>query len=157
MKQVAKRPTLALPLICCKEKPGMRFLIRSHRWLIVSALLAAGCSKMNLDRTVTLEGGQFRAIMIDPQPSNQRITVTVTSSGPPIDVFAIREADENAALKVAEDALRSNKSPPNALDGRPKVTEATFTMSVAAKTSLSILLINGSSKKADVTIKMVGR
>ena len=105
----------------------------------------------------TLEPGEFRAVTLDPLPSNQRITVTVHSAGAPIDVYAILEADEKAALKVAEESLRSNKPPTNVVDGRPKVNDTSFTVQVAAKSGLSVLLINGSTKKADVSITMVGR
>ena len=134
----------------------MRVLIRSRCWLVI-VLLAAGCAKTNLDKTVTLEPGEFRAVTLDPLPSNQRITVTVHSAGAPIDVYAILEADEKAALKVAEESLRSNKPPTNVVDGRPKVNDTSFTVQVAAKSGLSVLLINGSTKKADVSITMVGR
>src|ERR671925_286798 len=105
----------------------MRFLTRSRRWLVVLAVLAAGCAKLNLEKTVTLEPGEFRAITLDPHSSNQRVTVTAHSDGAPIDVYAVLEADQDAALKSAEQALRTNKSPNNAVDGRPKVTETSFT------------------------------
>src|SRR5262245_41629835 len=134
----------------------MRLLKRFRCCLVALVVLSAGCAKVNVEKSTTLEPGEFRAITIDPSPSNQRVNIKVTSVGAPIGVYVILETDQNVALKVAADTLRTNITP-NAVDGRPKITDDTLTVPIPAKQGFSVLLINGSTKKTDVTVNIVGR
>jgi hypothetical protein len=135
----------------------MRKLSRRVIWLVGVMVLAAGCGKINVERTMSLDGGEFKVISVDPPRSEQKISVTVNSSGAPIDAYVVLEGDENAALKIAEDTIRSSKPLSSALDGKQKFTEASLNATIPAKKGFSILLLNGGTKKADVKIKITSR
>jgi hypothetical protein len=132
----------------------MRSLSRAWFWLVGVIVLAAGCGKINYEKTMVVEGGDFMAISVDPPRFEQKISVTVNSSGAPIDVYVVLEGDQNAALRIAEETLRSSKPLGSALDGKQKITDATLNATIPAKKGFSILLLNGGTKRADVKIKI---
>jgi hypothetical protein len=129
----------------------------SRVWIAACLVLAAGCSKVNLEKSAALEPGDFKAVTIDAPRGEQKVSVSVTSTGAPIDVYVALEGDPDAALKLAEDLARGNKPPASVIAGKQKATEATLDAVIPARKSYSVLLVNGSTKKADVKIKIAGK
>jgi hypothetical protein len=132
-------------------------IIRSRFWLVAVLALAAGCGKINVEKTRSLDAGEFTAFSVDPPRYEQKVSIAVTSSGAPIDAYVVLEGDQNAALKIAEDALRSSKPFLGALDGKQQITEATLHATIPAKKGFSVLLLNGGRNKADVKIRITSR
>jgi hypothetical protein len=120
-------------------------------------VLMVGCSKLDAEKSATLEGGSFKAFSIDPPKSEQKVSVAVTSTGAPVDAYIVLEGDSNVALKIAEDMMRGMKPPASVVESKPKITEGTLSATIPAKKGYSILLINSSSKSTDVKIKITGR
>jgi hypothetical protein len=91
-------------------------VVRPYRYSVaLCLLLAAGCGKVNVEKSATLEPGDFQAITIDPPRSEQKVTVAVTATGAPVDVYVAFEGDQEAALKLADDLARGNKPPASVL------------------------------------------
>jgi hypothetical protein len=126
-------------------------------WIAACLVLAAGCGKVNLEKSATLEPGDFKAITIDAPRSEQKVSVSATSTGAPIDVYIALEGDPDTALKLAEDLARGSKPPASVIASKQKATEATFDAVIPARKGYSVLLVNGSTKKADVNIKIAGK
>ena len=135
----------------------MSEMIRCRFWLVGVIALTAGCGKINVEKTTSLEAGEFTAFSVDPPRYEQKVSIAVTSSGAPIDAYVVLEGDQNAALKIAEDALRSSKPFLGALDGKQQITEATLHATIPAKKGFSVLLLNGGRNKADVKIRITSR
>jgi hypothetical protein len=130
----------------------------SRRFCLPAVLvLMAGCAKLDAEKSATLEGGSYKAFSIEPPKSEQKVSVAVTSTGAPIDAYLVLEGDSNAALKVAEDIMRGNKLPASVVDSKQKITEGTLSATVPAKKGYSILLLNSSSKTAELKVKITGR
>ena len=129
----------------------------SRFWIAARLLRAAGCGKVNMEKAATLEPGDFKAITIDAPRGEQKVSVSATSTGAPIDVYVALEGDQDAALKLAEDLARGNKPPSSVIASKQKDTEATLDAVIPARKGYSVLLVNGSTKKADVKIKIAGK
>jgi hypothetical protein len=116
--------------------------------------LAAGCQRLDVDRTINLEPGEVRDIIIGAPRSQQNVKVDVSASGAPVDVYVVLEA-ERAGV---EDSLTLSKRPDTAklLASQQKVTTATLEATVPAKNDFAILLA-GAAKPAEVKVKVTGR
>jgi hypothetical protein len=63
----------------------------SRFWIAARLLRAAGCGKVNMEKAATLEPGDFKAITIDAPRGEQKVSVSATSTGAPIDVYVALE------------------------------------------------------------------
>lgn len=116
--------------------------------------LLAGCrQKLDLERSLTVDVGDVQLIDIDPPRSEQKLTVTVTPSGAPVDVYVVAADDAEAAKQ----ALLGNKKPSKPLASKLKVSkEETLEATIPAKTGYAVILGNA-SKESKVSVKLTGR
>jgi hypothetical protein len=132
----------------------MRTNLRLRRCLLAALFLALpGCAeRLNYETTVQLGDGEVQSLSIDPPKSEQRVSVTVSSSGSPIDAYIVLDKDKEAAKQ----ALLDRKKPAATLDGRAKTQDATLEATIPAKTGFAILL-GGANKSSQVKVKVSGR
>ena len=121
--------------------------------LAVFFLALPGCGqKLDYETTVQLEAGDVQLLSIDPPKQEQKVTVTVSSSGSPISVYVVSGKDKEAAKQ----ALLDLKKPAGALASNAKTQEATLEATVPANTGFGVLL-GGASKSSQVKVKVTGR
>jgi hypothetical protein len=132
----------------------MQTILRLRRPLLAALLLVvAGCGqKLNYDTTVQLGDGEVQSLSIEPPKREQKVSVTVTSSGSPIDVYIVLDKDKEAAKQ----ALLDRKKPAEALASKVKTQDATLEATIAANTGFAVLL-GGANKNAQVKVKVTGR
>jgi hypothetical protein len=127
---------------------------RAAAWLALALLLAAGCrqQRLNVERTVTLEGGLgWKTLEFDPPRSEQKLTVTVTSPGVPVNAYLVKAADAPAL----QTALERGQAPTSTLAQKEKAEDIMLEATVPAKTGFTLVL--QSNKKTDAKVKVVGR
>jgi hypothetical protein len=121
--------------------------------LLVSALLFAGCGKLNDERTVRLETGDVKSFHYDPPPNERRVTVVVTPGDAAVDVYLVTESEHRAA----EESLLHEKKPAKTLASKENVSrEETVEATVPAKTAFAVLLC-GARKNTQVKLKVTGQ
>lgn len=119
--------------------------------LLVVLALAAGCQRLNYDKTITIDPGAPFTVNWDPPRYDQKLTVTVTSPGRPVSAYLVKESDQEAATK----ALQEGKKPPAALASQENAEEINLSATIPAKTGFTLVLV--SNRKAEVRVKVVGR
>jgi outer membrane lipopolysaccharide assembly protein LptE/RlpB len=132
----------------------MRTILRLRRCLLAALLLTlSGCGqRLNYETTVQLGDGEVQSLSIDPPKREQKVSVTVTSSGSPIDAYIVLDKDKEAAKQ----ALLDRKKPANPLDGKTKTQDATLEATIPANTGFAVLL-GEASKSSQVKVKVSGR
>ena len=134
----------------------MRLPTRSIMLLLVlSALSLTGCQKkLAHEKAFTLSVGETQADRIDAPIREQQITVTVTATGSPVNVYIVPESAHAETMT----ALTNLKKPDAAkvLGSKEKVENDTIEATIPAKTGFSVF-ISGAKKQAEVTMKIVGK
>lgn len=132
----------------------MRGNLRLRSSLLASIVLALpGCGqKLYHETTVQLSAGEVQLLLIDAPRRDQKISVTVTSSGSPIDVYVVLAKDKEAG----KEALLNGKKPTESLAGKVKTQDATLEANIPANTEFAVLL-GGASKSSQVKMKVTGR
>ena len=131
----------------------MRRILVLHCFLLAALLVALpGCGKLHYESTVELGAGEVELILVDPPKREQQISVTVTSSGSPINVYVVLAKDK----EVAKEALLNGQKPAASLAGKVKTQEATLEATVPANTGF-VILLGGASKSSQVKVKVTGR
>ncbi|SRR6266404_876944 len=121
--------------------------------LAILLLVLPGCGqKLDYETAVELDEGQVQLIFIDPPKKEQKVSVTVTSSGSPIDVYVVLDKDKEAGKQ----ALLDRKKPTGSLASKTKTQNATLEATIPANTGFAILL-GGANKNSRVTAKVTGR
>jgi hypothetical protein len=118
----------------------------------VVVLMVAGCQKIDYKRTIDVEAGDVQATMFDPPRSEQKVTVTATSSSCRVNLYLVLERDQSQARQTMMDY----KSPSGALAGQEKTQDATLEATVPAKQGFAVL-IGGASKSTQVQLRVKGR
>src|SRR5437879_5858568 len=122
-------------------------------FLAILLLVLPGCGqKLNYETTVELDESQVRSIMIDPPKREQKVSVTVTSSGSPIDVYVVLDKDKEAGKQ----ALLDRRKPAGSLAGKVKLQEATLEATIPVGTGFAIL-VGWAGKNSQVKVKVTGR
>jgi hypothetical protein len=130
----------------------MRKIVSLRGCLFLAVLLTLpGCGRLNYETTVPLGAGEIQALRIDAPRREQKVSVTVTSAGSPVDVYVILEKDKAAA----EEALLDRKKPAASLAGTMKVQEATLQATIPANTAF-VVLLGGANKPSQVKVKVTG-
>jgi hypothetical protein len=123
---------------------------------LVSLLLGiSGCQRLDADRTVKLEPSQVHAILFDAPRSDQKVSVTMSSPGAPVEVYLLLEKDREAAVQSLEQGKRPAKE--QILASKDKAEEATLEATVPAKSGYAVLLNSKAGKTAEVKVKVAGR
>jgi hypothetical protein len=131
----------------------MRRILSLRRCLVAALLLAlSGCTRLSYETTIQLGAGEVQSLSIDPPRREQKVSVTVTSSAAPVDVYVVLEKDKEAA----KEALLDHKKPAASLAGNVKTQEATLEATIPANTPFAIL-VGGASKTSQVKVKATGR
>jgi hypothetical protein len=128
--------------------------MRVLRVLVCALLVVAGCQSVSLEKTVTVSGGEaYQAFTIDAPRRDQKVTVTISGATAPVNVYIVLEKD----LAAAQDNLKIEKPPANALDKKENVQDATLEATVPANNSYTVLLSPIGGKTAQVNLKIKGR
>jgi hypothetical protein len=131
----------------------MRRMTTAFSGLPIALLLALpGCGRLGYETTVQLGAGEVQALSIDAPRSEQKVSVAVTSSGSPVDVYAVVEKDKEAA----KEALLDRRKPAAFLAGQAKTQDATVEATVPGHTAF-VILVGGASKPTQVHVKVMGR
>jgi hypothetical protein len=124
--------------------------------LALAVLATAGCRKqaaLNVEKTVALDvADAYKSFSVDAPSTDQDVTVTVTSTGAPVNVYVVAEKDEEAAQK----AVNTGTKPINLLAGKEKTTQDTLPFKVPAKTGF-VVMLTPTGKSAQVTLKITGK
>jgi hypothetical protein len=121
--------------------------------LMMALIVAVGCQKLNVKRTIHINPGDVQDVIIDGPRSEQKINVGITSSAP-IDVYVILSAEEQAV----KSKLLAGQKPDDSkvLDKALKVDSANLTATIPAKNEFRIML-TGAKKPADVDVKITSQ
>jgi translation initiation factor 2 alpha subunit (eIF-2alpha) len=123
--------------------------------LAVALLTTAGCRKqasLNIEKSVPLDVGDIKTTMVDAPIRDQDVSVTVTSTGAPVNVYVVAEKDQEAAEK----GLLNHTKPMNLLAGKEKTTQDTLQFKAAARTGFAVIL-TPEGKNAEVKLKITGK
>src|SRR5450755_1022745 len=89
--------------------------------LALSLLALAGCQKpLSYEKSFTLTPGETQAFPVDAPKSQQQVTVAVTASGAPVNVFIVLESEHAGTM----DALANkgkNPDPAKVLASKEKM------------------------------------
>jgi len=119
-----------------------------------AALAAPGCQRVNQQKTVSLAPGEVVApFIVDAPATSQTVSVTVTPSGAPVDVYVVLEKDREAAQQELEKAVMARgvgapkegaaQSVKNSLGGQANIDkETTVTGTVPAKNAYAVIVGN---------------
>jgi hypothetical protein len=128
--------------------------------LFAGLLVASGCQKLNLERTVNVPMGLVGdALIFDPPTYKQKVTVTITPESGSVSAYLIKSDQKDAV----ESALFNDKSPPSdaVLGSRVSTGEGaeeySFDATVPAKQGYTLLLKGNKKSATSVKVKVVGR
>jgi hypothetical protein len=115
-------------------------------------LLAVGCQPVNVEKNISIKAGEVRSLGLTAPSRSQKVKVTITPTGGPIDAYIVKDPDgkygDNPPLNKppTADVLASKMS---------STEEFTLEATVPARTGYAVLL--HANKQAEVKIKLVGR
>jgi hypothetical protein len=117
---------------------------------LVFAVLAPGCQKVNINKTITLSAGSIEAPTIDAPRGQQKIRVTVASAEP-VDVDVVLEANKAAVM----DSLSLGKRPAadKVLVSKAKTKADTLSATIPAGKEYAIVL-SGATKTTEVKLSV---
>ena len=132
----------------------MRTIMNLRRsFLMIIFLALAGCGqKLAYETTVQLADGEVQSIAVDAPKTEQKVSVSVVSSGSPVDVYVVLDKDK----ETGKQALLDRKKPAESLASKVKTQDATLEATVPANTGFAVLLGNA-SKPSQVKVKVAGR
>src|SRR5262245_432385 len=105
--------------------------------LAILFLALPGCGqKLDYESSMQLDAGDVQWISIDSPKREQRVSVTVTSSGSPVDVYVVLGKDKEAAKQ----ALLDTKKPTESLANKVKTRESTLEVTIPANTGFAVLV-----------------
>jgi hypothetical protein len=121
--------------------------------VLLAAVLAAGCQRTLVDKTVTLESGDIKASILEATSRSQTVNVEV-SSAKPIDVWVVLEKDR----PEVERKLQRQKAPDPAkvIASERGKSSATVTATIPADQESAVIL-SGAMLKTDVKLKITVR
>jgi hypothetical protein len=131
----------------------MRWLARTP-CLLLLALLAAGCQRLNYDETVTIPTHSVKAVLFSAPKYAQKVTVTITPKGGAVNAYLVKDPDgkyedPNPTSKPKADEILAEKE-------TDKAEAFTFEANIPAKTAYTLLLYT-EKDKAEVRVQVVGR
>lgn len=122
--------------------------------LILCLLLQpADVPQLNYERTLDLEPGSIRSILLDALSGEIKATIVAKSPGVPVHVYIVLEKDREAA---EESVLRGQK-PEKLLASKEKTEDATLQVTIPAKTEFVVLLASAGKQKAEVKLKVTAK
>ena len=130
---------------------------RRTRWawgLLPLVVVLAGChfKKVEDEKTVSIDVGEVKKLIVDPQTSDLKLTVTGQSADAPVSACVVLQEDEEAAMLP----LSQGKPPPKALASALASKDFTLEATLPSGKTGTVMLASG-DKKAEVKVKIVGR
>jgi hypothetical protein len=127
------------------------------RWtgcgVLACALLAlAGCQKVNYEKSLSLTPDEVQLIDFDGPRGEQKITVTISSAGAPVNAYLVRKED----AQTAKECVLNGKPPPKPFDSKEKAEEITLNATIPPQTGYTLVL-SPVGKKAEVKVKVSGK
>lgn len=122
--------------------------------LLVLSLFAAGCQRLNIEKTYHLDPGSARTVEWDPPKYDQKVTVNVQAKGGPVTAYLVKT--ENLKEVADRAPLGQEPRPGTTLDGAKDKEAIEFTVDISKGTAVG-LVVASKSTIADVTIKVTGR
>jgi len=125
--------------------------------LFAGLLSAAGCQKLNVEKTVNVPMGITQeAFSVDPPRSQQKVTVTIEPQSASVSAYVVKTEEKDAVDK----ALFNDKEPPASavLGSRISTGEPetySFDATVPAKQGVHHPAQGQQKKSTDVKIKVV--
>jgi hypothetical protein len=120
--------------------------------LLLVFLLAAGCQRLNIEKSLHLGPTDIKGYDWTPPKYDQKITVTATATGAPISVYLVKTTDIKQLINQT-----MGKPPADiVLGSQEKAENINFTVDVSKGTSCGVLLVS-TGKNADVKLKISGR
>jgi predicted component of type VI protein secretion system len=125
-----------------------------HRTLLLSCgllagFLSTGCgAKLNDERTVEVSPDREVNVAVDPFKREQKINVSVKTTGGPVDVFVYLKQDE----KDAQDAIYAKKKDKVLAEAR-SVEDHNLEATVPAN-SAAVVMLSSRAKKVTVKLKI---
>jgi hypothetical protein len=123
--------------------------------LALALLATAGCRKqaaLNVEKTVALDAGDVKSTIVDAPLHDQDVTVTVSATGAPVNVYVVAEKDQAAS----EQGLVNGTKPTNLLASKEKTTQDSLQFKAAARSGFAVIL-SGAGKNAQVSLKITGK
>ncbi|HYT92507.1 MAG TPA: hypothetical protein VEL76_27575 [Gemmataceae bacterium] len=133
----------------------MRTRLRSLAVVLTILLVGtSGCQRLEHEGTYPMKMGEIQGIQISAPRGDQKVTVDVSASPAPIDVYVVLE-DNRAAVT---DKLHGYKEPDagHILASKKKVDTGTLETTIPAGKAFSVILA-GATKKTDVKVKIKGQ
>lgn len=122
--------------------------------LILCLLLQqADVPQLNYERTLELDSGTVRSIILDALSGEIKATIVVRSPGVPVHVYVVLEKDREAA----EESVLRGKKPEKLLASKEKTEEVTLQATIPAKTEFVVLLACAGKQKAEVKLKVTAK
>jgi hypothetical protein len=128
-------------------------------WPGLVLLFVLGCGRagsVNLERDLEVDplgGDNIKSIVVPASRSAQKIDVLVRTNAIPVDVYVTLESN----LEALQNQLANQQAvtAPVLAKGE-KITESQLTASVPAQQAFAVVVVNSGSKKASVSLKIVG-
>ena len=127
---------------------------RTRRWawgLLALTVVLAGCTRVKDEKTVSIDPGEVKKLMIDPQKSDLKLTVTGHSADAPVNACLVTQDDEEASMPP----LMSGKAPPKALASALASKDFNLEATLPAGKGGTVLLAG--DKKTQVQVTIVGK
>ena len=129
----------------------MRLSPRFSLLILFVATSGVGCQRLNHERTIDLNEGDVREIVIDGPRGEQLVTVSVNADSP-VDVYVVLEGD----LEKTRNTLMNQKTPTGELACKRAVRNDSLEATIPARSNFAVLL-SGARKRTDVKLKIMGR
>jgi hypothetical protein len=121
----------------------------------LALLILAGCKGLNYETTLTFdEKISYKTATVAAPRSEQKVTVTATSTKEPINVFVVLADDEKEGEHAAERRIKSEK----ALGGQENAKEISFEVTVPAKKEFIVFVstAKGAGRVTEVKLSVKG-
>ena len=119
--------------------------------LLVLLVVLAGCTRVKDEKTVSIDPGEVKKLIIDPQKSDMKVTVTGHSADAPVNACLVVQDDEEASMTP----LTNGQAPPKALASA--IASKDFNLEATLPTGKGGVVLLAGDKKTDVKVTIVGK
>jgi hypothetical protein len=130
-------------------------ICRREAWFLLLCLTLSltGCNRaLHYDKTLSMGPGDVKSFSVDPPRSEQKVTITFTSSAVPVSVYVALEKD----LETASKAIENYKQPDGILAKQEKAREGSIEAVIPAKSGFGVI-VAGAANDTSVQVKLTGK
>ena len=131
----------------------MRLWTMGFTLVLLSSVSGCGKPKLEVDSTFDLSQDFSKTFTLDPIKSEQKIQVTGTATGAPVNAFIFLEKDK----KKAENEIASGKFTPVILDKNQKVEAISLEATIPANETAIVQVNRTGNKGASVRVKITNK